>query len=315
MSRSGVRILHVAQPTDYGVARYVGELAARSGPTGTSPSRAPPTAPSHRRSRSAGPAPSSGKRDGIPDRTSATRWTDSGGSCEPPGPTSSTSTRRRPASWVASRCAAHRPRSSNPTRGRSWPVGAAARGRGPLGAARGALVRRDRVWEPGGAAAWNAARTRRRGTSWPTRSMSAGSPSRSANGAAPAAGSAWATTPRRMRRPPLPAEGPGRPARRVAGSAGSHAHGATDARGRRPRPVEHRAARLAGVRLVGDHEDVRPWLRAADVVVQPSSYETMALSMLEAMSMGRSVVATDIEGAREALGPRGGIGRRARHAG
>ncbi|HEU4841081.1 MAG TPA: glycosyltransferase [Ilumatobacteraceae bacterium] len=72
------------------------------------------------------------------------------------------------------------------------------------------------------------------------------------------------------------------------------------------RPTIERCT-VAGVRLVGEHDDVRPFLRAADVVVQPSRYETMALSMLEAMSMGRSVVATDIEGAREALGPRGGV--------
>lgn len=63
--------------------------------------------------------------------------------------------------------------------------------------------------------------------------------------------------------------------------------------------LEQRA--VAGVHFVGHQDDVRPWLRAADVVVQPSRYETMALSMLEAMSSARSVVATDIEGAREAL--------------
>ena len=61
--------------------------------------------------------------------------------------------------------------------------------------------------------------------------------------------------------------------------------------------------RLTGVHLAGHHDDVRPWLWAADVAVQPSRYETMALSMLEAMATGRSVVAADIEGAREALGP------------
>ena len=60
--------------------------------------------------------------------------------------------------------------------------------------------------------------------------------------------------------------------------------------------------RVSGVQLVGRQQDVRPWLWAADVVVQPSRYETMALSMLEAMASGRSVVATDIEGAKEAMG-------------
>jgi glycosyltransferase involved in cell wall biosynthesis len=62
-----------------------------------------------------------------------------------------------------------------------------------------------------------------------------------------------------------------------------------------------------GVELAGRQGDVRPWLWAADVVVQPSRYETMALSMLEAMACGRSVVATDIEGAREALGSTPGV--------
>jgi glycosyltransferase involved in cell wall biosynthesis len=64
--------------------------------------------------------------------------------------------------------------------------------------------------------------------------------------------------------------------------------------------IEARA--LPGVRLVGHQDDVAPWLWAADIVVQPSRYETMALSMLEAMASARSVVAADIEGAREALG-------------
>jgi glycosyltransferase involved in cell wall biosynthesis len=63
----------------------------------------------------------------------------------------------------------------------------------------------------------------------------------------------------------------------------------------------------AGVSLAGHQDDVRPWLWAADVVAQPSRYETMALSMLEAMASGRSVVAADIEGAREALGPERGV--------
>jgi glycosyltransferase involved in cell wall biosynthesis len=66
------------------------------------------------------------------------------------------------------------------------------------------------------------------------------------------------------------------------------------------------ARSLPGVHLVGHQRDVTPWLWAADVVVQPSRYETMALSMLEAMASARTVVAADIEGAREALGPEAG---------
>lgn len=55
------------------------------------------------------------------------------------------------------------------------------------------------------------------------------------------------------------------------------------------------------VRFAGATDDVAPWLAAADVVVQPSRYETLSLSMLEAMASGRTVVATDVQGAREAL--------------
>lgn len=64
--------------------------------------------------------------------------------------------------------------------------------------------------------------------------------------------------------------------------------------------VEERAT--AGVRLVGRTDDVRPWLAAADVVVQPSRWETLSLSVLEALARGRCVVAADVEGMREAIG-------------
>ena len=56
------------------------------------------------------------------------------------------------------------------------------------------------------------------------------------------------------------------------------------------------------VDLVGFQSDVRDWLAAADVVVLPSRREGMALAMLEAMARRRSVVATDVPGAREAIG-------------
>lgn len=57
-----------------------------------------------------------------------------------------------------------------------------------------------------------------------------------------------------------------------------------------------------GVRLHGWTADVRPWLWAADVVALPSRWEGMALSLLESMACGRSVVASDVSGVREALG-------------
>jgi glycosyltransferase involved in cell wall biosynthesis len=57
--------------------------------------------------------------------------------------------------------------------------------------------------------------------------------------------------------------------------------------------------------FVGNQEDVAPWYRAADVVVQPSRYETLSLSVLEALACERPVVATDAVGMREAVGEGG----------
>ncbi len=57
-----------------------------------------------------------------------------------------------------------------------------------------------------------------------------------------------------------------------------------------------------GVRFVGRQQSVTAWLHAADVVVQPSRYEGLSMSVLEAMASARSVVASDVEGMAEALG-------------
>lgn len=48
--------------------------------------------------------------------------------------------------------------------------------------------------------------------------------------------------------------------------------------------------------------DVRPWIWACDVLVQPSRYETVGLSIAEAMSCGRPVVATAANGVAENVG-------------
>lgn len=58
-----------------------------------------------------------------------------------------------------------------------------------------------------------------------------------------------------------------------------------------------------GAWLVGETDDVAAWYRAADVVVQPSKWEGMALTLLEAMACGRPIVATDVPGTRELLPP------------
>ncbi|MGH2754660.1 MAG: glycosyltransferase [Actinomycetota bacterium] len=57
----------------------------------------------------------------------------------------------------------------------------------------------------------------------------------------------------------------------------------------------------ARVGLVGERADVPAWLAAADVVAMPSRWEGCSLTMLEAMARARSIVASDVSGAREAL--------------
>ncbi len=64
-----------------------------------------------------------------------------------------------------------------------------------------------------------------------------------------------------------------------------------------------RSAAPPQVRFAGDVADPRPWYRAADVVVLPSRWEGMALAPLEAMATGRAVVLTDVPGAAECLPP------------
>ncbi|HEU0285703.1 MAG TPA: glycosyltransferase [Nocardioidaceae bacterium] len=52
---------------------------------------------------------------------------------------------------------------------------------------------------------------------------------------------------------------------------------------------------------VGEQDDVRPWLWACDALVLPSRYETVALVVAEAMSCGRPVIATAVNGARDTI--------------
>jgi glycosyltransferase involved in cell wall biosynthesis len=69
-----------------------------------------------------------------------------------------------------------------------------------------------------------------------------------------------------------------------------------------PATDELRAQASGGVEFAGAREDVRDWLAAADVVVAPSRWEGMSLAVLEAMACGRSIVATEVPGVHEALG-------------
>ena len=70
-------------------------------------------------------------------------------------------------------------------------------------------------------------------------------------------------------------------------------------------PDRERLSQLAppSVLFAGAIPDIRPWLRAADVVALPSRWEGMALAPLEAMACGRPVVVSDVSGARESLPP------------
>jgi glycosyltransferase involved in cell wall biosynthesis len=59
----------------------------------------------------------------------------------------------------------------------------------------------------------------------------------------------------------------------------------------------------SGIRFVGhtDRETTLRWMYAADVVVCPSRWEGMSLVPLEAMALGRPVVATDVDGMCEVI--------------
>lgn len=58
---------------------------------------------------------------------------------------------------------------------------------------------------------------------------------------------------------------------------------------------------VEGVELVGQTDGVRSWLAAASLVAQPSRWEGMSLSLLEALAAARSVVVTDVPGMREVV--------------
>ena len=59
---------------------------------------------------------------------------------------------------------------------------------------------------------------------------------------------------------------------------------------------------MPSVIFAGNRRDVDEWLAAADVVALPSRWEGMSLAMLEAMARARSVVASNVSGAWDALG-------------
>ncbi|MCA9073547.1 MAG: glycosyltransferase family 4 protein [Planctomycetaceae bacterium] len=56
------------------------------------------------------------------------------------------------------------------------------------------------------------------------------------------------------------------------------------------------------VTFVGQRNDVRNWMLAADLIVMPSRWEGLSLAMLEAMACGCAIIATDVSGMQEAAG-------------
>jgi glycosyltransferase involved in cell wall biosynthesis len=68
-------------------------------------------------------------------------------------------------------------------------------------------------------------------------------------------------------------------------------------------PAGLRSEQLPGVRFAGAVTDVRAWLAAADVVVLPSRWEGLPLTALEAFATGRSVVASRVRGLTEVVTP------------
>ncbi len=55
------------------------------------------------------------------------------------------------------------------------------------------------------------------------------------------------------------------------------------------------------IKAVGHQQDVRPWLWAADVLVQPSRYEGQSVAIAEALACGLPVLVSEVNGAREAV--------------
>lgn len=73
--------------------------------------------------------------------------------------------------------------------------------------------------------------------------------------------------------------------------------------GEGPARAALRAQAPDSVLFAGATDQVRRWYEAADLVVQPSRWEGMALAPLEAMACGRPVLLTEVDGARECLPP------------
>jgi len=60
-------------------------------------------------------------------------------------------------------------------------------------------------------------------------------------------------------------------------------------------------SREGAIEYLGEADDIRPWIAAADSVVLPSYREGTPRSLLEAASMGRPVITTDAPGCRDVV--------------
>jgi len=70
-------------------------------------------------------------------------------------------------------------------------------------------------------------------------------------------------------------------------------------------PLEAEAERMGfrgQLRFLGNRDDINLILSVTDVLLLTSDFEGFPLTLLEAMGMGRPVVATDVDGAHEVLG-------------
>lgn len=72
-----------------------------------------------------------------------------------------------------------------------------------------------------------------------------------------------------------------------------------------PERVALEAGARNDVQFAGSRDDAPDWLAAADVVALPSRWESTPLISLEAMAMGRPVVAFEVDGIRTAFGDTG----------
>lgn len=59
--------------------------------------------------------------------------------------------------------------------------------------------------------------------------------------------------------------------------------------------------RRSGIEYCGHADDVRPYLRRCSVFVLPSYHEGLPRSVIEAMSVGRAIITTDVPGCRETV--------------